>query len=205
MSSATFPLPGPLPGLALRRVTDEADRTARDERWAGWMQAAQQGDSRAYEQLLRECLPLLRAICRQRLREPAEVEEAVQDTLLTLHRVRHTYDPSRPFRPWLAAIADRRALDRLRSLARRRGREADLEAAEHVGVAGDAEARLLSADLREAVRELPASQRTALQLTKIEAMSLAEASERSRMSIGALKVATHRAVQSLRRKLGGER
>ncbi len=205
MSSATFPLPGPLPGLALRRVTDDADRTARDERWAGWMQAAQQGDSRAYEQLLRECLPLLRAICRQRLREPAEVEEAVQDTLLTLHRVRHTYDPSRPFRPWLAAIADRRALDRLRSLARRRGREAELEAAEHVGVAGDAEARLLSADLREAVRELPASQRTALQLTKIEAMSLAEASERSRMSIGALKVATHRAVQSLRRKLGGER
>nr|WP_314075064.1 sigma-70 family RNA polymerase sigma factor [uncultured Roseococcus sp.] len=186
-------------------MTDDADRTARDERWAGWMQAAQQGDSRAYEQLLRECLPLLRAICRQRLREPAEVEEAVQDTLLTLHRVRHTYDPSRPFRPWLAAIADRRALDRLRSLARRRGREAELEAAEHVGVAGDAEARLLSADLREAVRELPASQRTALQLTKIEAMSLAEASERSRMSIGALKVATHRAVQSLRRKLGGER
>ncbi len=194
----------PLPGLVLRRVTDERESSARDARWAAWMRAAQQGDSRAYERLLRECLPLLRAICRQRLRDPAEVEDAVQDTLLTLHRVRHTYDPARPFRPWLAAIADRRALDRLRALARRRGREADIEAAEQIGVGGDAEARLLSADLQAAVRELPQSQRTALQLTKIEAMSLAEASARSRMSIGALKVATHRAVQSLRRKLGGE-
>lgn len=62
----------------------------------------------------------------------------------------------------------------------------------------------MSADLRAAVRELPASQRTALQLTKIEALSLAEASARSGMSMGALKVATHRAVLSLRRKFGGE-
>lgn len=194
----------PFSDLALPRVSGADDRPARDARWAGLMQAAQAGDSRAYETLLRECLPLLRAIVRQRLREPAEVEDAVQDTLLTLHRVRHTYDPARPFRPWLAAIADRRALDRLRVLARRRGREADLEAAEQLGMAGDAEARLLSSDLRGAVKELPESQRTALQLTKIEALSLAEASERSRMSIGALKVATHRAVQSLRRRLGGE-
>jgi len=194
----------PFSNLALRGMSQAEDRPARDARWAGLMQAAQGGDSRAYETLLRECLPLLRAICRQRLREPAEVEDAVQDTLLTLHRVRHTYDPTRPFRPWLAAIADRRALDRLRTLARRRGREADIEAAEHIGVAGEVEARLLSADLRRAVQDLPESQRTALQLTKIEALSLAEASDRSRMSIGALKVATHRAVQSLRRRLGGE-
>lgn len=194
----------PFPQLVPRRVSEAEERLARDARWAGLMQAAQAGDSRAYETLLRECLPLLRAIVRQRLREPAEVEDAVQDTLLTLHRVRHTYDPSRPFRPWLAAIADRRALDRLRVLARRRGREADLDTAERLGASGDAEARLLSADLRSAVKDLPESQRTALQLTKIEALSLAEASERSRMSIGALKVATHRAVQSLRRRLGGQ-
>ena len=66
------------------------------------------------------------------------------------------------------------------------------------------EGKLMSADLRAAVGELPASQRTALQLTKIEALSLAEASARSGMSMGALKVATHRAVQSLRRKFGLE-
>ena len=69
---------------------------------------------------------------------------------------------------------------------------------------GGAETKLMSADLRAAVAELPASQRQALQLTKIEALSLAEASARSGMSMGALKVATHRAVQTLRRKFGIE-
>lgn len=194
----------PFPGSGRRAVSDAEDRPARDARWSGLMARAQDGDARAYDTLLRECLPLLRAICRQRLREPAEVEDAVQDTLLTLHRVRSTYDPARPFRPWIAAIAERRALDRGRGVARSLARNTDLEAADHVGVDGDAERKLMSADLRAAVGELPASQRTALQLTKIEALSLAEASARSGMSMGALKVATHRAVQSLRRKFGME-
>jgi RNA polymerase sigma-70 factor, ECF subfamily len=184
------------------RMSVAEDRNARDARWSDLMARAQDGEARAYDTLLRECLPLLRAICRQRLREPTEVEDAVQDTLLTLHRVRHTYDPARPFRPWIAAIAERRALDRGRGVARGLARNTGLEAADHIGVEGDAESKLMSADLRAAVGELPASQRTALQLTKIEALSLAEASARSGMSMGALKVATHRAVLTLRRKFG---
>lgn len=168
------------------------------------MARAQAGDARAYDMLLRECLPLVRAICRRRLSGAAEAEDAVQDTLLTLHRVRATYDPERPFRPWIAAIAERRALDRGRGVARGLARHTVLEAADHVGADGDAEARLASADLRAAVSQLPAAQRTALQLTKIEALSLAEASQRSGMSMGALKVATHRAIQTLRRKIGKE-
>ena len=179
-------------------------RDARDLRWSAMMVAAQAGDARAYSLLLRECLPLLRTICRQRLREPAEVEDAVQDTLLTLHRVRSTYDPARPFRPWITAIAERRALDRGRGLARSMARNTGLEAADHIGAGGDAEHRLMSADLHAAVGALPVSQRTALRLTKIEGLSLAEASARSGLSMGALKVATHRAVQSLRRKFGME-
>jgi RNA polymerase sigma-70 factor (ECF subfamily) len=181
-----------------------AEATARDQRWSELMGRAQAGDARAYDTLLRECLPLLRAICRRRLSNAAEAEDAVQDTLLTLHRVRATYDPARPFRPWIAAIAERRALDRGRGVARGLARHTVLEAADHVGAEGDAHSRLEAADLRAAVGELPASQRTALQLTKIEALSLAEASARSGMSMGALKVATHRAIQSLRRTLGKE-
>jgi RNA polymerase sigma-70 factor (ECF subfamily) len=184
-------------------------RDARDERWSALMAAAQAGDSRAYDMLLRECLPLLRAVCRARLRDAADVEDAVQDALLTIHRVRHTYDPSRPFRPWLAAIAQRRALDRGRSRGRSAAREVEIDAAGEVAAPGrDAEAelglRMESARLRQAVGELPTAQRTALGLTKIEDLSLAEASGRSGMSVGALKVATHRALRSLRRRFGVE-
>jgi RNA polymerase sigma-70 factor (ECF subfamily) len=182
----------------------DATADAREARWAGLMAAAQAGDAAAYDRLLRDVAPRIRAIARARLRDAAEAEDAVQDTLLTLHRLRHTYDPARPFGPWLTAIATRRAIDRLRRRGRTTGRETDLEDLPD-GAAStppDAEARLAARDLRAAVATLPESQRTALRLAKLEDLSLAEASARSGLSIGALKVATHRAMQTLRRRFG---
>ena len=189
-----------------RAAADERD--ARDLRWSRMMAAAQAGDARAYGDLLRECLPLLRAICRARLRDETEAEDAVQDTLLTIHRARSSYNASRPFRPWLIAIAERRALDRVRSRGRRVGREVPMDAAGEVasperGAEADLDAQRAAATLRGAVQDLPTSQRTALGLTKIEDLSLAQASRRSGMTAGALKVATHRAMTALRRRFGG--
>lgn len=183
------------------------ERDARDLRWSHLMAAAQAGDRRAYEELLRECLPLLRAICRARLRDATEAEDAVQDTLLTIHRARDSYNATRPFRPWLVAIAERRALDRLRSRGRRAGREVPVDAAGEIAspersAEAGLDAQRAAADLRGAVQDLPTAQRTALGLTKIEDLSLAEASRRSGMSVGALKVATHRAMGALRRRFG---
>ncbi|MBM3589288.1 MAG: RNA polymerase sigma factor [Alphaproteobacteria bacterium] len=194
------------PGLAAALPDD---RDARDLRWSRLMAAAQAGDRRAYEDLLRECLPLLRQICRARLRDATEAEDAVQDTLLTIHRARASYDASRPFRPWLIAITERRALDRIRARGRRSGREAALDlAAELPAPEASADAALganrAAARLRDAMQELPESQRTALGLTKLQDLTLQEASARSGMSIGAIKVATHRAVQTLRRRLTGK-
>ncbi len=199
----------PCTSVGLPAMMPIAERDARDLRWSQLMAAAQAGDARAYETLLRDCLPLLRAICRARLRDPSDAEDAAQDALLTIHRVRHTYDPSRPFRPWLAAIAERRAVDRGRRRGRTSLREVDLEAAMDVATperAADAEldSRRAAVELRRAVEDLPQAQRTALGLTKIEDLSLAEASSRSGMSVGALKVATHRALRSLRRRFGVE-
>ena len=70
--------------------------------------------------------------------------------------------------------------------------------------ANQGEAKVAAAELRAAVAELPQAQRTALGLAKLEDLPLAEASARSGMSIGALKVATHRAVKALRKRLGAE-
>ena len=76
-------------------IRDECDqaaalneRDARDLRWSRMMAAAQAGDARAHEALLCECLPLPRAVCRARLRDATEADDAVQDTLLTVHRAR---------------------------------------------------------------------------------------------------------------------
>lgn len=198
MSGATLRLAPP------RRAVTGAARDAMESRWGALMAAAQSGDVRAYDTLLREIAPRIRVICRARLRDAAEVEDAVQDTLLTVHALRHTYDPARPFGPWLSTIASRRAVDRLRRLGRSSGRESPLEDLPEAAasVAPEAEARLAARRLREAVAELPQSQRTALDLAKLQDLPLAEASARSGLSVGALKVATHRAMHALRRRFG---
>ncbi|WP_270935214.1 sigma-70 family RNA polymerase sigma factor [Falsiroseomonas oryzae] len=189
-----------------RMSASTAARDVQDARWSALMAAAQAGDGAAYETLLREATPRIRMLCRARIRNPAEVEDAVQDTLLTLHMLRHTYDPTRPFGPWLAAIAMRRAVDRLRRHGRTAGRESQIDDLPEAAAAvqPDAEQRLAARHLRDAVAALPESQRTALRLAKLEDLPLAEASARSGLSVGALKVATHRAMQSLRRRFGVE-
>jgi RNA polymerase sigma-70 factor (ECF subfamily) len=191
------------------KATTATERDARDLHWSQMMAAAQAGDARAYEALLRECLPLLRAVCRARLRDATEAEDAVQDTLLTIHRARDSYNAARPFRPWLVAIAERRALDRVRSRGRRARRELPVDAAGEIASGEPAaevelDARRAAANLRQAIEDLPPAQRTALGLTKIQDLTLADASQRSGMSVGALKVATHRALHALRRRFGTE-
>lgn len=201
-AAAAISRPAFLPG---RRVTQaDVALAEREARWGLLMAAAQQGDGKAYETLLREATPRIRSLCRARIRDAAEVEDAVQDTLLTLHTLRHTFDPTRPFGPWLATIAARRAIDRLRRRGRTTGRESPIDDLPEsaASVQPEAEQRLDARNLREAVADLPESQRTALRLAKLEDLSLAEASARSGLSVGALKVATHRALHSLRRRFG---
>src|SRR5258708_273845 len=83
-----------------------------------WMGRAQGGDRAGYHRLLTEITPYVRSIAARYHRTREDVEDAVQDVLLSVHTIRHTYDPGRPFGPWLATIADRRALDRLRKRLR---------------------------------------------------------------------------------------
>src|SRR6185369_9553285 len=87
---------------------DEQDRT-----WSAWMAAAQAGDRVAYDRLLRDIEPVIRRLAVRRHGAPDMVDDIVQDVLLTIHRVRRTYDPARSFRHWLGAIVHRRSIDAL--------------------------------------------------------------------------------------------
>ena len=179
---------------------------AQERRWAQLMRLAQGGDGAAYGRLLREIAPFVRSLARRRLRDDDAVEDVVQDVLLCLHRVRRSWDPTRPFTPWLAAIASRRAVDAFRRRARLAQREtaderayetfADPSSNKPMEAAGDAQ---LIASL---ISGLPAGQREALELVKLKEMTLAEASLASGQSVGGLKVAVHRAIKTLRARLG---
>jgi RNA polymerase sigma-70 factor, ECF subfamily len=162
------------------------------------MRAAQQGDSASYRQLLLTITPRIRQIVRRQrgFVGIAEVEDLVQDVLLSLHIVRATYDPSRPFVPWLLAIVRNRLVRREIHVEEGDVTFFEPEANDDFGGLGDAAA------LHEAVRALPEGQRQAIELLKLKELSLKEAAEVSGTSVGALKVATHRAMATLRRTLG---
>ena len=199
--------PGRDPVLSLVREALAA-RSDRELDWSICMARAQRGDREAYQRLLEEIAPYLRSLAARRMQNRGDVEDVVQDALLTVHAVRHTYDPTRPFGPWLVAIANRRIVDGLRRRGRAGSRETPLEAEHETLAAPEANYHEVASEgraLREAVDSLPRGQREAIRLLKLNEMSLKEAAAASGMSVAALKVATHRALKSLRKMLARER
>lgn len=171
---------------------DQGRSAIPDVDWTILMARAQDGDSAAYLRLLQEVAPYLRTLAARRHRNPDDIEDAVQDVLLTVHAIRHTYDASRPFGPWLVAIANRRFIDRLRSQGRTRAREMPLTS-EHETFAAPAanlEEKIDRHGLEGAIDNLPPTQKKAIELLKLKEMSLKEASSMSGLSIASLKVAT---------------
>ncbi len=175
------------------------------------MASAQLGDKAAYGALLRGCTPIAAATAR-RVGVPADrVDDVVQETLLTVHRARATYDPARPFLPWLRAIAQRRAVDCLRTHGRGAGREVDDETAylNHPDATPEADDLVDRADqsaiLSAAIATLPQGQRQAIELLALRENSLDQASTLTGRSKIALKVNLHRAIQALRGRLGDRR
>jgi RNA polymerase sigma-70 factor (ECF subfamily) len=175
--------------------------------WSHLMRAAQDGDRAAYERLLRDSVPFIRAIVARQHRGE-RIEDIVQDVLLTVHRVRHTYDPARPFDAWLATLARRRSVDALR----RGGRISAVETKDAIAYETfadpaankDLDRGVRSSGLGEAIAALPKGQREAIELLKVRELSLREASQVSGKSIAALKVNVHRAIKTLRARLKGD-
>jgi RNA polymerase sigma-70 factor (ECF subfamily) len=163
------------------------------------MQAAQDGDRPSYDRLLREILPELRALVSARIADPASVDDAVQNALLSIHRARHTFDPGRPFAPWMRAIARNAAIDVLRARRVQAAREmpigAEIPAPEAAEPDADPPIRFR---LRRALRSLPRAQREAVELIHLRRLSVAQAAERVGIKPGALKVRAHRGYKALR-------
>ena len=187
-----------------------AEPETHEERLAALMRSAQGGDAEAYAALMQELAVRVRQIVRYRraFLEHADVEDLVQDVLLSVHAVRATYDASRPFIPWLLAITRNRLADAARRYARHGAHEVavdDLDVTFFSDNTNTLAATYGDPDaLREAIADLPAGQRSAIEMLKLRELSLKEAAAVSGTSVGALKVATHRAMDALRRKLKKE-
>lgn len=156
------------------------------------MVAAQSGDAVAYHRLLTEVGGWLKRYYARRL-PPGFVDDAVQDTLLAIHRKRHTYDPARPLEPWLAAIARHKWIDRLRAqkVAPTEPLHDDIAVADH----GDA---VISAwSLEALLRQIKPAQVQVIRLVKLQGLSIEEAATRTGQSTSLVKVNIHRGLGRL--------
>ena len=156
------------------------------------MLAAQRGDASAYRHLLSEVAVWLQRYYARRL-PPAMIDDAIQETLIAIHEKRHTYDPSRPFGPWLAAIARYKWIDALRS-----SKNKPTEALDESILVPDHEVTITSAwSLERLLATLKPSQSRVIRLVKLRGLSIEEASKTTGQSAALVKVNIHRGLKRL--------
>jgi RNA polymerase sigma-70 factor, ECF subfamily len=172
------------------------------ESWAKLMVRVQQGELAAYDQLLNELGPVLLGYVRKRVFNPDIVQDVYQEVLLTFHKARHSYEPSRPFGPWLFTVARNSMLDALAKNRRFVEREIAVEELPETGtVEMDGS---LGDELDQALKALPAFNREAIELLKLRGLSLEEAAAELKITVSALKVRAHRGYRQLRELLKGK-
>ena len=169
-----------------------------DASLAHLMRASQGGDRAAYRALLNECQRWLAGYFRRRI-APHLVDDLIQETLVSLHRKRASWDGTRAFLPWLAAIARYRWIDMLR-----RQRDSD-ELDDDFG-AVDPEDEAVNARLSHdrLLVQLPAGQAQAITLVKIEGASIAEAARITGQTESLVKVNIHRGLKRLAKLVESE-
>ena len=165
------------------------------------MKSAQAGDKAAYAEVLTELTGILRGFVMKRLSDHGQAEDVVQEILISIHKARHTYEPSRAFLPWVFAIANFRLVDHLRKVYRHR---------EHEGVSYDdiqehiaddvTEPHMQSELLNRALATLAPRQRHIIEMMHIEGYTAKEIGNKLGMTPSAVKVAAHRAYKFLREK-----
>lgn len=192
----------------MAQVQQRADEAVRDEQLIG---AVAQGDRRAFETLYDRYAPVVFGLALKMLGDRQVAEEAVQEIFWRIWQRAKSFDRSRPFAPWLFGIAHNYCIDELR---RRRARPQPVyEDDDHPvlsSIADDAdvsEAALQSEQRRvvvNALRELPAEQRQALELAYFGGLTQQEIATRLGNPLGTIKTRMRLGLQKLRTILQGQ-
>jgi RNA polymerase sigma-70 factor (ECF subfamily) len=156
------------------------------------MTLSQAGDKHAYAALLDACQRWLRGYYSRRI-APSQLDDLVQETLIALHTKRASWDSTRPFLPWLAAIARYRWVDHLRRLYR----ADEHELREELIGTDDEPAIAARISLGHLLGLLPEPQARAITLVKIEGLGIAEAAAVTGQSESLVKVNIHRGLKKL--------
>ena len=175
----------------------------REQHWAEAMRAERRGEAVVYERMLKEVATALRRSLAARLVRVGfgahETEDLVQEILIGLHNKRHTWDPARPFLPWLHTITRYKFIDFMRHRRRDMRRRVDLpldDWLEMIDPPAD-EANRSTWEVDRHIAMLPVSQRKILRAIAVEGASVRNIARGLATSEGAVRVTLHRAIRRL--------
>jgi RNA polymerase sigma-70 factor (ECF subfamily) len=166
-----------------------------------WMLGGLDGDSTAHAALLSALVPLLQSFYRRRLRGIEEdVQDLVQETLISVHTRRASYDRDRPFTAWLYAVARYRMIDNFR----RRKVSVPIEDVDDILFAeGFEEAASARLDVDNLLGTLSSKQERAIRDTHIEGKSVAEAAIGAGIGESDVKISVHRGLKAIANRIRG--
>lgn len=159
------------------------------------------GDQVAYGKFLSTITPMLRRMVGRRLAN-ADVEDVVQEVLISIHKARHTYDGQRPIMPWLASITSFRITDHLRKhYSQMRHQSVDI--ADYENILSDVtEDTSSNESVNELLSDVPEKHKKILTMMHVEGYTAKEIGKQMSMNESAVKVAAHRAIKKIREKFG---
>lgn len=169
------------------------------------------GDAQAFEELVRRHERRIFGLLLRMLGNRQEAEDAAQDTFLNLHRHGHRFRREARFSTFLYRVAMNAALNRRRSLGRRRSHMEALVREQAGGSAlpsaprGPEDATFggeIRARVEQALQTLPPALRGPVVLYDIEGLAYGDIAEVLQIAEGTVKSRIHRARRALRERLG---
>ena len=165
-------------------------------------------DVPSFERLAHDLGPELRAYLRRMVRNAADADDLLQETLLRIARGLPEFEGRASVKNWAYRIATNAAIDFLRRSSRVTLIEFDASSSEEPGSDHDDEDTIILDEMNHCVREvidgLPPQYRAALVLHQLQGKTAIEAAEILEISLANAKMRIHRAKARLREALDRE-
>lgn len=171
--------------------------TAKCEEWEKLMTQAQLGNGEAYNCLLCDLVKYIRTYCMRKVSYLNIADDVAQEALMAIHKYRHTYDPQKPFLPWLHSIVRHKSIDALRSRHRIMNNELQNEDL-LTQMQDSAESTGAERDVHALLQQIPEEFRKPIELMKLQSLSVQDVATRLELNPSTVKMRVHRGLKLLR-------
>jgi RNA polymerase sigma-70 factor (ECF subfamily) len=169
------------------------------------MEMSQSGNKDSYRELLHKISIILSKYLSTRIVSYDDREDVLQEILISIHNSRHTYIPSKPFYPWMYAIAKNTLIKYYKKIHKQSLYQMEAEISSLISPEKNDSNEIDSTkEILKLIEELPGKQKEIIQLLKIGGLSIKDVAAKLNLSEANVKVIAHRGYQTLRKRVRHE-